>query len=366
MMHTYQHNQSARAFSLTEILIAIFILGIGVLGIAAIFPAGIAQQRQSMDDLMGPIVANHAMSVIHAKVPLSNFGETTTFGLNSSPNAPTYGDWGWTRPGIIRVNSLNAPFDTITDHFDTRGTIDVFSAVYAANQNGGNSLTEFPGGVPGTSSSLYGVPYSTGSPPIRLISQHERYYPNARVSYAVDTTVEPPDNSILPPTLDFNETPQYVWDCMFRRWNGQLQVAIIVYRVFEPGGGDVHFAPITDPAGNGQPLVPWPIEVEMTADAALNAYYPLNVNASNLPLLNRNPQWALDDRSGSVHRIIGVDREAGTQQIIGFELDRPLPPLNVGFGTNQRTLWVIPAELPLGGNLDVALRPVFITVRNLS
>ena len=36
---------------------AIFILGIGIISIAALFPAGIAQQRRSLDDVTGPVVA---------------------------------------------------------------------------------------------------------------------------------------------------------------------------------------------------------------------------------------------------------------------------------------------------------------------
>ena len=47
-----------RAFSLIELLLAIFILGIGVIGIAALCPAGIAQQRQSVDDVLGPIAVD--------------------------------------------------------------------------------------------------------------------------------------------------------------------------------------------------------------------------------------------------------------------------------------------------------------------
>ena len=45
-----------RGFSLIEVLLAVFILGIGIISIGAIFPAGIVQQRQSLDDALGPVV----------------------------------------------------------------------------------------------------------------------------------------------------------------------------------------------------------------------------------------------------------------------------------------------------------------------
>ena len=46
-------------FSLIELLMAIFILGIGIISIASLFPAGIAQQRGAMDDQVGPLAGSH-------------------------------------------------------------------------------------------------------------------------------------------------------------------------------------------------------------------------------------------------------------------------------------------------------------------
>ena len=56
-----------RAFSLIEVLIAIFILAIGIISISALFPAGIAQQRRTVDDTIGPIVAENALTVLRRR-----------------------------------------------------------------------------------------------------------------------------------------------------------------------------------------------------------------------------------------------------------------------------------------------------------
>ena len=47
-----------RAFSLIEVLMSIFILGIGVIAIASLLPAGIKQQQNAKNDAYG-------LSLIH-------------------------------------------------------------------------------------------------------------------------------------------------------------------------------------------------------------------------------------------------------------------------------------------------------------
>ncbi|MCA9296154.1 MAG: hypothetical protein KC983_06540, partial [Phycisphaerales bacterium] len=53
---------------------AIFILSIGIISIAALFPAGILQQQRGTDDLIGAIVADNAFSIIQAAVQPDDFG----------------------------------------------------------------------------------------------------------------------------------------------------------------------------------------------------------------------------------------------------------------------------------------------------
>jgi len=247
-------NRRNAGFSLVEMLLAVFILGIGVISISALFPAGIALQRQATDDTVGPIVAKNALATIRTKLSQDDFGSFQDFGL-----APQYlnpgiagafqtsggagppqvsGDWCWMRPGF-NFNPADA------------GTIDVFSAGYTRQQYGlqpfpptNQKATEIVDGIQFTSNaSLYGIPYNRLKYPLftdpvsaagldalsqRLLepavtfTQAERSYPQAAANYGA---------SVITTT-----TPLYYWDCMFRRNGGRIQVAVFVYRVSAPGG----------------------------------------------------------------------------------------------------------------------------------
>ena len=81
MMNGTRPRSGRRGFSLIELLLAIFILGIGIISIAAVFPAGIIQQRRAQDDVMGPVVAEEALAVIRSKVSPEDFGTFEQFGI---------------------------------------------------------------------------------------------------------------------------------------------------------------------------------------------------------------------------------------------------------------------------------------------
>jgi len=236
---------------------AVFILSIGIISTAALFPAGILQQQRGTDDLLGGIVADNAMATIRSVVSAEDFGSlwdlNVVFGVlpndvQSNEDAIPFDafaqrqDFPWLRPGFI--------FDEDDFNNPLHGAIDIFSSKFVRDvQSIGDTVdgsllytTEFPGGL-ATSSSLVlaGVPYNplvaareNGNrdvPPQRIITRQERLYPQQSSAGAGG-----------PERFD---KPQYAWDCMFRRYAGRVQVAIFVYRIVPPPGYAewVHFTP---------------------------------------------------------------------------------------------------------------------------
>lgn len=236
----------SRGFSLVEMLLAVFILGIGVISIAALFPAGIALQRQASDDVVGPIVAKNALAAIRSKLGQEDFGSFEDFGLFPSYNAvvagtfktsggaivpQVSGDWCWMRPGFM--------FNP-----DNNGTVDIFSAAYT-RQNLDQPLqpfppttqkaTEIPDGINFTADAkLFGIPYNPKKYPL---------FTNPSFGSQLDYVSQ----RVLEPAFTFTQAErsypqgttapaQYYWDCMFRRNGGRVQVAVFVYRVTAPGG----------------------------------------------------------------------------------------------------------------------------------
>ena len=230
-------------FSLIELLLAIFILGIGIISIAALLPAGIRQQQRAADDLIGPIVANNALTLLRSKLNPDDFGYCEVFDeFNWSPDlcdgrlSPSSesnnwrticGDWMWRRPAFVPSNFGDAanPIDVTL-----RGAIDIFGypdANHIAEQWAATA------GVPGIPYNKEKFPNEIDSdgialgdrPPVIRITAAERQYPmwdgdpRVNVNVAYDPTSR--------------DGGKYYWDCMFRRYEQRILVAIFVYRIID-------------------------------------------------------------------------------------------------------------------------------------
>lgn len=365
---SHRPGPARRAFSLIEVLMAIFILGIGAISIAALFPAGIAQQRQSADDVMGPIVANNALEMLRTRLSQNDFGSFEDFGGVLAPRPTVEGDWSWLRPSYIFEAGLE------------NGAIDVFSFDYI-NGSSSNRSAEFFGGYQGSSPALYGVPYNRAKYPDvtntalrHLITRGERYYPQ------------------------HSERPQYVWDCMFRRFQGRILVAIFVYRATLPGGeqaayavapetSDVRLSPLPilpPPLGDpGNEAGAWdPFGADGMSGTADDAFLEGTECDQYLPF-DRDKAWQeagqwIVDQNNNVHRVLAAycdDEDANDPRVI--ELVRPVPAMpdigpyymldatNGNLSRGEENVVTDIWYLPLTDDNDVRITPVYVTVKEL-
>ena len=328
-----------RGLSLVELLMSILILGIGIISIAALYPAGIAQQRQSVDDIMGPLIAKNAMAVIRMKVKPEDFGRFDFYRGSAPPAAslrnswwieredlplaspatnalqPADGDWPWMRPGfILEDDPSTVRHDGMEVMIDT-GAIDIFSWYYKALSADTTGVaisnirlaTEFPDGLPsmvparGPDDEIYGIPYNRtrydflppnnpNDPDIKpqprfIISARERSYPMF------------PQHGVLAQDEGIPDA-QYHWECMFRRHVGQIQVAIFVYRVDDLPGDRQEYRVTQNVTDFGGAMYP----------AIGEAVPPLPIR---LTLLNNGdyPAWSADMDPLVTQTLAGTDIE---------------------------------------------------------
>ena len=346
-----------RGFSLVELILAIFVLGIGMISIAALFPAGIVQQQFAEDDVYGPIVAKHAMSVLRTRLSQDDFGtfeEFTPVGSNTivrdpvplnrntarSGPATVSGDWTWKRPGFCVDDNA------ATTGVDEAGMYDVFSLIHTAKEGGrklatsiapggfGRQLSDMPRGVSYAGSSakdrLYGIPYNRAKyDQLRDTQQTNHVWtfgtrPAAASSSGAAFGGSPPkvgdagnpNNAPQEPGVFFTQrerywpqpadgvgrvdAPRYLWDCMFRRLNGRIQVAIFVYRL-----GKLN----SSPNAAGTPYVSAPVDTRADPEfgAQLADRPPIPQWVSNRAASPNNLRRALGDGAGNVWGAGGLD-----------------------------------------------------------
>jgi len=235
MMHSHRQ----RGFSLIELLLAIFILGIGIISIATLFPAGIAQQQKTTDDVVGPIIARNALTLLRSRIEQEDFGGAEQFDIRWSPALCSFslntaninpwpticGDWMWRRPALVPMDYGN---DDDPQSIALRGAIDIFASPNTEIISGqGPPLAEYwtdninAPGIPYNRARYTDNLNKDGSfeslfIPLRRIMAGERQYPM--------WTGDPSERS----------TAKYYWDCMFRQYGGRILVAIFVYRVIDP------------------------------------------------------------------------------------------------------------------------------------
>src|SRR5690242_19549346 len=78
-----RRERQGRGFSLMEVLLAVFILGIGLIMVATIFPVGADWTRQSTEDSIAQTIAQNAMAIIRDNYAPSSLNGNTAGRLST-------------------------------------------------------------------------------------------------------------------------------------------------------------------------------------------------------------------------------------------------------------------------------------------
>ncbi len=457
-------------FSLVELLLAIFILGIGIIAVAAIFPAGIAQQQRTRDDVMGPIVAAQGLNLLRTKMSQEDFGTFEQFDLTAGAvragstvgddNLQTVsGDWGWMRPSFILDGasqpSPNELPDVNREPDALDGAIDIFglrltravgnmSSQHPATTQEDNSSSFYTSDFANMGTFYSGFCPTPISPSLDPVFQDDfdeeeaRFLagiPFNRNKYLILNEFLPSGNGnfddhtdplregrsepLVMVTQDERgwprgaDAPEYYWDCMFRRYQGRVQVAIFVYRVGFNGGEQLPYAVCHQGAPASPDLISGvaiknpresPLPVRVDFPSVNDRWYPEGgVTPDNNPLNNltvpgtlpsgsvlsqldpyangwqQSGQWLID-QNGTVHRVL-AGRDNGAEGPVRLTQQVPyVPVMDVNGNLNNATpggavdntaraniasavksIWFIPPETRNG----FTLTPVYATVGEL-
>jgi len=275
-----------RAFSLIEVLIAILVLGLGLLGLGAVFPAVITEQRRSFDSISGESVARQVEDMLRGSDEL----------VDLSPlRGPEFGAISGALPdGAARPSPINAGAS-----FDFLWVMDQLVRI------DGGANTPWDGAIPGATN----------------LNDLLRGIWRADSGASEDSQILPV-SARLHPLPTSGSDPRFVWDVVARRHpTGPTEFAVFVRRIDDriavPSGQTLPQV-FLNPNANQRPL---PLAVDINngrlqtplANAPNQAYpAPQSLDAY---ADDRQPTWLIFRNAGgaSIDTSLGFVRRVGQQ-----------------------------------------------------
>ena len=202
---------AAAGFALVEVLIAIFILAIGMISVATIFPVAIHQSRQATDDIVGQMVGEQALALLRTK------GVTTVAITANEVRAD--GNLVTRNPG---------GFAAVVEGFVDNGFLQ-FGLSGKDESQGLGRPPGWTGSDPPGTILTFGIPPSVPNEPPPRIWANEMIWP--ATSGFPDLSKPAADRR-----FDFPETerhPQYAWKVVLFKpeVSAPITATILVYRV---------------------------------------------------------------------------------------------------------------------------------------
>jgi len=117
------HRRQQAGFTLIEIALALLVASVGMIGILALFPAGIQMSKMVADETHAALFAEQVMNGIRAQASTSRWDRV---GTSIDLPAPTPDVWN--NPNLLRVRPTGGAFRTL--RYETPGSMAGGTDVY--------------------------------------------------------------------------------------------------------------------------------------------------------------------------------------------------------------------------------------------